>query len=397
MEENNLSKIAEKVFQSELIVNYIFDYLKMEDKLNFSLCNKKINSFFNQRPKFLNTNIHFPHSNCLQEIEIPLLNKISCKYKNIKKIETSFGSDNKLKIISDLNFASTLEILEISCITSNIDSIGKFTNLKQLYLYWNYNQDEATNLSFLGNLPNLEILKLNRGIIVDIDPIKKLTKLKELSISKMTIGNVDKNGINDYYDYSYSFSKPKQLDITPISSLLNLEKLDIYNSINSIKPIKQLINLKELELNINSSISDISILSNLINLRKLNLGGSEIKNIDPIKYLVNLEQLDLYGMYKIEDFSTLSYLINLKVLDISNTHFTDLNIIKGLIKMENLNLSKNKDLIDISPLSSLINLKKLNLDETKVNNIKAIETLIKLEELKLDKGFDYSGRKRERL
>ena len=46
MEHNNLSEIEGKIFQSEYLMNLIFDNLNMEDKINLSLCNKKINSFF---------------------------------------------------------------------------------------------------------------------------------------------------------------------------------------------------------------------------------------------------------------------------------------------------------------------------------------------------------------
>ena len=68
-------------------------------------------------------------------------------------METSFKKE-KLTILVDLNLNTNLEILEISTIISNIDPIGKLINLKQLYLYWNYRQDEVTNLLFLSNLHN---------------------------------------------------------------------------------------------------------------------------------------------------------------------------------------------------------------------------------------------------
>ena len=135
MEQNTLSKIEGNIFESEYLMNLIFDILNMEDRINLSLCNKKINSFFNKRTKILKTNINKPHSNYLQKIEGQLLNKICSKYSNIKKVETTFGSEEKFKILADLNLAVNLEILEIHCITSNINSIGKFANLKQLIYF----------------------------------------------------------------------------------------------------------------------------------------------------------------------------------------------------------------------------------------------------------------------
>ena len=150
--ENKVHEHESKIFKSEFIMNCIFDKLERKDRINLSLCNKKINSFFNKRTKILKTSINKPHSNYLQDIERPLLNKICSKYANIKKVETLFGSEKEFKILAGLNLEANLEILEIHCITANIDSIGKFINLKELYLIWNYRQDEVTNLSFLSNL-----------------------------------------------------------------------------------------------------------------------------------------------------------------------------------------------------------------------------------------------------
>ena len=343
--------MAENVFQTEILVNLIFDNLEMKDKINLSLCNKKINSFFNKRPKILKTSIEIPHRDYLQDIEIPLLNKIFSKYKNIKKMKTLFNSNKELNNILDLNFVSNLEILEIKCIVSNIDVIKNFINLKELNLYWNYQQDEVTNLSFLSNLVNLEKLTLRDGEVTSIESIKGLIKLKELYIFNVKIGNNMEN--DNYSDYSFLSSKRKTnyLDITPVSYLSNLEKIDIYKYINSIEPIKLLKNLREIKLSI--KISDLSIFSNFTNLKKLKVSG-EIKSIEPIVYLSNLEELIMWNEVDIPDISLISNLINLKILDINFPGFKDLNIIKGLINLEEIDLA-NREITDISPLSNLTN------------------------------------------
>ena len=53
MEHKGLSEYGSKIFQSELIMNFIFDKLEMKDKINLSLCNNKINSFLMKELKFL--------------------------------------------------------------------------------------------------------------------------------------------------------------------------------------------------------------------------------------------------------------------------------------------------------------------------------------------------------
>ena len=56
-----------------------------------------------------------------------------------------------------------------------------------------------------------------------------------------------------------------------------------------ISPLKQLINLEELNLSCNSKISDISTLKYLINLKILDISALSIINIKPIKGLINLK------------------------------------------------------------------------------------------------------------
>ena len=88
--DKDLSPNIRKVLEVESLMNIIFDKLEIKERLNLSLTCKKLYSFFQNRNKFLDTNIKKPHSNVLQDIEIPLLNNILLKYKNIKEVNTCF-------------------------------------------------------------------------------------------------------------------------------------------------------------------------------------------------------------------------------------------------------------------------------------------------------------------
>ena len=79
-----------KVLETESLMNIIFDELEAKERLNLSLTCKKLYSFFQSRNKFLDTNIKKPDSNELLDIEIPLLNTIISKYKNIKRVDICF-------------------------------------------------------------------------------------------------------------------------------------------------------------------------------------------------------------------------------------------------------------------------------------------------------------------
>ena len=319
----NVSINKKKVFESDLLMTIIFGRLGWQDRLNLSLCCKDIYSIFAKRNKVLKTSIKIPHTSNLKDIDIHLLKEIFSKYKNIEKVETLFGYEpERLKVISDANLVN-LEILRISCITSNFGQYINMFNLKELYLEWSYNQEEITNLSFLCNLVNLEKLKLDSGAITDIESIKGLTKLKEFSLFRMSRRKEDLQRI--HYHYYKEF-----IDITPISFCTNLEKLKLISSdIKSIEPIKKLFNLKELVLSNIGSITDLLPISNLTNLKILILGSLNIKDIEPIMYLVNLEILKIYQIY-LSDFSPISYLNNIKVLKLSRTRIKDIEQIKEL-------------------------------------------------------------------
>ena len=382
---NNLSQSKRNVLKTESLVNMIFNALNFQDKLNFSLCCKKLYSFFQNRDKILKTNIEIPHIHHIKEIETSLLKNILSKYKSIKEIETSFN-DEKLKILTKAKLIY-LEKLRFDGISSNIGLFMNMINIKQLYLEWTESKSfdlGLLNLSFLSNLSNLEILKLSHCEIEDIEPIKGLIKLKEFSMN-----NVSKKSENIEQDYSnispqdlenfeipdfYFFRKPL-FDISPISNCFNLEKLEFRETeLNSIEPISKLINLKELNLFHLSQQIDILHLLNLKNLKSLSIRSTSIINIDSIKYLVNLEKLDKSWNFH-SDIIFISCLNNLKILNLTRNSITNIEPIKNLKNIEVLILKGNINLEDISPLSNMVNLKILNLSETKVSNISPIKYL----------------------
>lgn len=224
----NLS--MKKVLKIEPLVNIIFDKLNWKDKLNFSLCCKKLYSFFQKRNKILKTNIECNHTHHIKEIGMPILKNILSKYKNIKEIETSFG-DNNLKFLVNANLV----------------------NLEKEESY----HLSILDLSFLSNLNNLEILKISNCTIEGFEPIKGLKELKEFSM--LHVETIIKKNFNfdkfddfgefdpDYFE-GQLYREQTTFDISPISYCFNLEKLALGNiKLISYEPISKLINLKELD------------------------------------------------------------------------------------------------------------------------------------------------------
>jgi len=155
-----------------------------------------------------------------------------------------------------------------------------------------------------------------------------------------------------------------------------------FAGISSLVPFKEFTWITDLSLGGNE-IDDISPLKNLANLRKLNLGGylggNHIKNLNPLKKLTSLEELTL-NRNQIRDLSPLQNLSNLKVLDLSRNNITNLQPLAKLTSLTELNLWSNR-IRDLSPVSGLQKLTELNLNNNLISDISPLKDLKSLEKL----------------
>ena len=93
-------------------------------------------------------------------------------------------------------------------------------------------------------------------------------------------------------------------DLSPISGLTNLTKLNLYNSsLSDISVVSALTNLTDLNF-FHNSISDISPVASLTNLTILTLSSNSISDISPVANLTNLTRLGLHTN-RISDISPL--------------------------------------------------------------------------------------------
>lgn len=135
---------------------------------------------------------------------------------------------------------------------------------------------------------NLTQLKLNENEVVDISPLRDLTKLEYLE-----------------------FSRNRVVDIRPIENLKNLTFLKLYNNwIEDVTPIAGLTKLKGLDLHYN-------VRAKMVDGKKIKSAG--ITDISSLRDLTNLEYLDL-SENRIDDASVLLHFPNLNHLDISGNH-----------------------------------------------------------------------------
>jgi Leucine-rich repeat (LRR) protein len=236
--------------------------------------------------------------------EYILENKITALYLNYAKGwkcgDYSFLSEltsiEELNIISSscsglesIEKLSNLEELSISCDSKSVVDFQKLKKLKKCYLYWwkgvknIFKLESLTDLyldklklndySIIGELKNIEALKIYNSVIDDISFLNKLEKLIHLELA-----NCKK--INDFENIG-CLKKLKRLSIAGnknlytidfLSGLSELEILDLSNDgvIKSIKPLMHASSLKAFSFADNTDIED-GDLSCLAKLPKLSM------------------------------------------------------------------------------------------------------------------------------
>jgi Leucine-rich repeat (LRR) protein len=137
---------------------------------------------------------------------------------------------------------------------------------------------DITGLEFALSLK--ELLLGGRNHITDLSPLTNLTNLVQLHIWHRRVEGMP---------------PVTNLDISPLSRLVNLERLSLEN--NGISDISLLAGLKELQhLRLSdNTIEDISPLAGLKELLHLNLSDNSIKDLSPLVGLTNLQELWIEG------------------------------------------------------------------------------------------------------
>lgn len=219
---------------------------------------------------------------------------------------------------------------------------------------------DSINYGALVRITNTEVLDLsNNKNISDLEPLIKLSKLKELRISNTNINS-----------------------LIPIRNLTRLEILAVDNTpIGSLEPLKYSTNLKELYC-FNTPIQSLEPLKIFGKLEKLHSYKTKVDSLDPISGLVNLKDLQLMGT-QIANLEPLANLKNLEVLNISETEVDSLHPLENLFALQQL-YSSNTEVSDLSPLKKLKNLRILFLNHTKVKDLAALKSLASLEKVYCD-------------
>lgn len=295
------------------------------------------------------------------------------------------------KYLSGLENLQTLTIKNARAVTfNNFDAIGELPGLETLELSGFCPDD----FSFLNNSVSLKKLVIS-GVSVDADKLASLTSLKTLVISDCDIDNVSAlagmTGLNNlsfgsiknssgvsisflksidelqklyledtYYDDVFDITQLKKLtiknpgpyvfnDVDGIQAMTNLEYLNCeHNQLHSLEPLRELKNLKVLNLNncrdSTYNSMDISPLSELTSLEELYLSGDIPQSCKPLAGLTGLKVLNIAGC-NASNISFLSGMTQMEVLYLAGNQITDISTLFNMPKLRKLeNLFSGNDI-----------------------------------------------------
>ncbi len=172
----------------------------------------------------------------------------------------------------------------------------------------------------------------------------------------------------------------------------------------SLGQVKQLVELRELDLSGNDMITSLEPLAQLAELRVLNISGTQIDDLTPIRNLTRLEVLQVSNT-TVTTLEPLKYASSLQELHIDGTLVSDLSPVRNFRRLQRLyaftlplqsiaplqGMSSLQDLrihdtpiADGTVLSTLPNLEMLQISYTRIDNLAPLASLAKLERLYID-------------
>ncbi|HNS17329.1 MAG TPA: leucine-rich repeat domain-containing protein [Bacteroidales bacterium] len=203
---------------------------------------------------------------------------------------------------------------------------------------------------------SLEKISLDGNpLINNLEPLKKLTRLKSLSLSQTAIE-----------------------DLTPLRSLSKLEHLNCAATpVSSLEPLRYSLNMSDLNIE-DTQIDTLNTIAGFKKLKVFNCSKTLVRSLEPLADLRELTSLLCHNtdIAHLEPIQTLTHLTR---LDLSyNTRVTSLEPVRNLTELSYLNIG-NTMIGDLEPVRGLIALQYMYMDYTPVDNL---DPLLPLPELK---------------
>ncbi len=356
-------------------------------------------------------------------------NKISV---NAKQICFVAGEKGEYEFIDTMYDTSFKKYYYVGNYTVDFKTVAeKLPNLQNLVVI----KCDVKNLSYLSKLDDLVWLGLHqcKGS-ENLSFLKKMTNLKKFRYTRVYADNgcksikpvsYLKNLTELYLDVDASAME----DISSLKGLKKLRKLTLEHvGGNDVAVIKNFKSLRELNLRLTSERTDVSFLSSLANLESLDISG-DTTNLDAVTKAYRLSKLSIdsndedlsfigqlaldelslsyVGSSFTDDIGNLAGLKYLSLTDINDGRLYDMSFMRNLKSLETLMVMGNRDVrlhgnksvknvsIMLSNFTSMIGLKECENIETlhiynngSPFNVKWIEGM-NIKKLSISDGSDY--------
>ena len=293
-----------------------------------------------------------------------------------------------LQKFSNLYIFDLRQVDNLTTTTSNLSVLGQLPNLGHVGLSGN----KIVDLGFLSELENLTTLYLSNNLIADLGPIKKLVNLEYLYLDINRVSDLAPlAGLAQLTELwvGHDPSDPAPYPTNRISTLEPLHNLTALtdlrfenNSVDSagLSYVTELTKLQALVFD-NNKVDLLTALTKLKQLRVLSARGNQITtaHLVDIRGLTNLESLALDSNPAIADISDLAYLTALRRLSLSSNQINNIAPLAGMSRLTALNLYGNL-IADVRLLAELSSLEYLNLTNNQIGggSIGRVEKLANL-------------------
>ncbi len=307
--------------------------------------------------------LHLKKLHCLTIRNVKIINvEILGRLQSLERLE--FGSYHAS--LPDLTFVGNLKNLNFLELTTSADielsQICGLSNLEQLRIS-NVQVNKPINIgSFksLVGMPKLQHLSFGNIVALDYDAIGHCTELTSVSFSRTNCNSLSFAEGLQKLTYLVAAESPIR-DITSLSGLKNLEELGLWKT----------------------EVRDISCLPSLLKLRDLNLSDTLVDDVDPIGRCVALKEIDLsgtpitslYGIARSPQTKALEPkdltwrgLKKFRSFNFANTRIFDLSALVPERNLEGLDVS-GTDLSDLSIFAEGLTVRRLNVSNTKVSSL----------------------------
>lgn len=197
--------------------------------------------------------------------------------KDLRFIDLGDNEVNDISALAGLDKLESVYLYETQVV--DISPLAGKTNLETLFLH----ETSVKDLSPLKEIPNLRNLALDGTKEVEnLDSIKALTKIEELSITNVGIETID--FVKDMANLKLLYASHNKIkDISALSEKILLEELDLsYNEIEDINALIDSKNLEALDLS-NNKIKSVEALKGKKKILHINLEDNQIAKWDTLQ------------------------------------------------------------------------------------------------------------------